>query len=332
MSSSRKYLSGSEKRKRKKETEEKNKKLPKISQYLKTDAFNIEKFSEQCSKSEELDLSESIPELPDAAPNTSVHPDPEQPQQGTSKNQKYFSVNNIVSSPYVTDKGNFKELNDQVKRFVIENGHCKPKGPFLKDSDNRYFLEKYYYIVPKSGVKIERTWLSYSLILQKAYCEPCWLFANRESKKIQNVWIEGYDDWKHIVDAIERHQISKIHLDSCLTYQQWRLHGTLDEEQESMIKKEKSFWRQVLTRLLDVTLTLSTCNLAFRGHRENADSSDPSSKGNFLSIVELLGKYDPILQELLNKPKGQIKYLSPKIQNELISVLVLKVENALINE
>ncbi|KAL0879457.1 hypothetical protein ABMA27_003208 [Loxostege sticticalis] len=43
-------------------------------------------------------------------------------------------------------------------------------------------------------------------------------------------------------------------------------------QQESMIKKEKSFCRQVLSRLLDVTLTLSTCNLAFRGHRENADS------------------------------------------------------------
>ncbi|GBP49127.1 hypothetical protein EVAR_80795_1 [Eumeta japonica] len=73
---------------------------------------------------------------------------------------------------------------------------------------------------------------------KKAYCEPCWLFANRASKKIQNVWIEGYDDWKHIVDAIERHETSKIHLDSCLTYRQWRLHGTLDEEQESMIKKK----------------------------------------------------------------------------------------------
>ena len=110
-----------------------------------------------------------------------------------------------------------------------------------------------------------------------------------------------------------------------LAYKQWQLHGTIDKDQESMIQKVKSFWRQVLSRLLDVTL--STCNLAFRGHRENTDS-----KGNFLRIVELLGKYDPVLQELLRKPKGQIKYLSPKIQNELISVLVLKIEKALINE
>ncbi|KAL4718917.1 hypothetical protein ACJJTC_013499 [Scirpophaga incertulas] len=85
----------------------------------------------------------------------------------------------------------------------------------------------------------------------------------------------------------------------------------------------------VLTRLLDVTLTLSTCNLAFRGHKETVYGNDSCPKGIFLSIVELLAKYDPILQELLSKPKGQIKYLSPKIQNELISVLVQKVENAL---
>lgn len=131
-----------------------------------------------------MDVTESN-SIADAAPDTSVYADPEQPEQGTSENQSesYFSVNNSASSPYITDKGNFKELNDQVKRFVIENGHCKPKGPFLKDIDNRPFLEKHDYIISKSGVKLERTWLSYSLILQKAYCEPSWLFANRASKK-----------------------------------------------------------------------------------------------------------------------------------------------------
>lgn len=66
----------------------------------------------------------------DAAPDTSVYRDPEhtvkQSQQGSSKKQSKsdLSVNNIASSAYVTDKGNFKELNDKVKWFVIENGHC----------------------------------------------------------------------------------------------------------------------------------------------------------------------------------------------------------------
>ncbi|GBP03991.1 hypothetical protein EVAR_96560_1 [Eumeta japonica] len=169
-SSSRKYLNGSEKRKRKRETEEKNKKLSKISRYLKNDDFINGNTIGQCFKSEDLDLTKSIPELSDAAPGTSVHPDPEQPQQVAAT-------------------------------------------------------------------------------------------------------------------------------------------GALDEEQESVIKK-KIFWRQVLSSLLDVTLTLSTCNLGFRGHREKADSNDLSSLGNFLSIVELLGKLN--LRNSTNNFKTK-QYKDPEI-------------------
>lgn len=41
-----------------------------------------------------------------------------------------------------SDKGDFKELSDQVNWFVIENRHCKAKGPFLKESSNKSFLKK----------------------------------------------------------------------------------------------------------------------------------------------------------------------------------------------
>ncbi|KAK9884381.1 hypothetical protein WA026_005337 [Henosepilachna vigintioctopunctata] len=102
MTSSRTFLSSSEKRKRKKETEGKNEKLPKISQYSKNDNLNNEKSSEHYSKSEESDPTKSIPELADAASNTSDYTDPEHPQQGTSKNRSelYFSVNNIFAICY----------------------------------------------------------------------------------------------------------------------------------------------------------------------------------------------------------------------------------------
>ena len=61
---------------------------------------------------------------------------------------------------------------------------------------------------------------------------------------------------------------------------------------DEMSKREISYWTSVLTRITDVTLTLASCNLAFRGHREKV--GEPSS-GNFLSIVELLSRYDPVL-------------------------------------
>uniref|UniRef100_A0A3B3RTZ4 HAT C-terminal dimerisation domain-containing protein n=1 Tax=Paramormyrops kingsleyae TaxID=1676925 RepID=A0A3B3RTZ4_9TELE len=76
-------------------------------------------------------------------------------------------------------------------------------------------------------------------------------------------------------------------------------------------------------RVVNVTLTLASCNLAFRGHREVL--GQPNS-GNFLSIIELLACYDPVLKELISRPQGTIKYLSPTIQNELIHILSLRVQ------
>ena len=49
------------------------------------------------------------------------------------------------------------------------------------------------------------------------------------------------------------------------------------------------------------------------------------NKGNFLSIIQLLAKYDTVLNKLLQLPEDSLKYLRPLIQNELISVLAEKV-------
>jgi hypothetical protein len=47
-----------------------------------------------------------------------------------------------------------------------------------------------------------------------------------------------------------------------------------------------------------------TNDIPFRGHREN----EVKNKVTFIAIVELLSKYDPVLSELLQKPKRSIKY------------------------
>ena len=43
--------------------------------------------------------------------------------------------------------------------------------------------------------------------------------------------------------------------------------------------------------------------------------------GNFLALAELVAKYDPVLKELLDKPKGSVCYLSPTIQNKVVALL-----------
>jgi len=58
--------------------------------------------------------------------------------------------------------------------------------------------------------------------------------------------------------------------------------------------------------------------MPFRGHREN---DTELQQGNFLSIVQLLAKYDPLLAELIRKPGDTVKYLHHRNHDELIQIL-----------
>lgn len=126
-----------------------------------------------------------------------------------------------------------------------------------------------------------------------------------------------------------KHDGTECHVTSCNVYDQWRLHGTIDEVSEQKIREQVNFWRQVLDRFINVTLTLVSNNLAFGGHFENNESVN---KCNFLSIIDQLAMYDPLLKELLSRPAGSVKYLSPEIQNELIDILFESVQKEIISE
>ncbi|XP_065654469.1 zinc finger MYM-type protein 1-like [Hydra vulgaris] len=86
----------------------------------------------------------------------------------------------------------------------------------------------------------------------------------------------------------------------------------------------------VLERLFNINLMLTKNSLVFRGHSEVL--ADEIYNGNFLSHVYLLSKYDDTMKQVLNKPKGTIKYLSPAIQNEVIQCLSKNLEKTLLFE
>ncbi|XP_077119085.1 zinc finger MYM-type protein 1-like [Ranitomeya variabilis] len=74
---------------------------------------------------------------------------------------------------------------------------------------------------------------------------------------------------------------------------------------------------------------MAMANMPFRGHREKIGKIN---SGNFLAIIELLALYDPLLKELLELPEGTAKYLSPRIQNELIEILSTKVKSEILSQ
>ena len=80
---------------------------------------------------------------------------------------------------------------------------------------------------------------------------------------------------------------------ACVAYDAWKNGLTLPDMTDDMYTQEIGYWTAVLTRITDVTLTLACCDLAFQGHREKL--GEPNS-GNFLSIIDLLIRYDPVLK------------------------------------
>lgn len=77
---------------------------------------------------------------------------------------------------------------------------------------------------------------------------------------------------------------------------------------------------------------MSTCNLAFRGYRSESIKSISSESGNFLNIIDLLSRYDPILKSHLENEGSRIKYLSSTIQNELIHLASHQILSEILSE
>lgn len=238
-----------------------------------------------------------------------------------------FNSNNI----FPTDRAHFTEnVDDFTKQLIVRHGPCKPMGPFPKDpkQKNRHFSKAYYEIRTKTGMCIQRDWLCYSLKEDYVYCHPCWLFADRSSPHYHNNWVNGVRYWEGIGKKIKEHENSSSHLEACVTLNVWVKQKTIDTSFINEIEKETTKWYKVLHRIVNVTLTLASCNLAFRGHREQIGKTN---SGNFLAIIELLAEYDPVLHELLSENTNQ-KYLSPTIQNELIQVLGDKVKTDIVRD
>lgn len=91
---------------------------------------------------------------------------------------------------------------------------------------------------------------------------------------------------------------------SCQAMVLWKRNDLIDKDLEEITQKEISLWVKILDRIINVILTLGTSNLAFRGHSDSLIAE--VSSGNFLNIIKLLAKYDPILNNLVSDKTGKI--------------------------
>lgn len=95
----------------------------------------------------------------------------------------------------------------------------------------------------------------------------------------------------------------------------------IDQQELTPPEEGTKRWRNVLTRLISIILSLASRNLASRGSSQHLYEPD---NGNFLKEVELLAKFDPVMENHLARIKDKsthTHYLGQRIHIELIQII-----------
>lgn len=196
-------------------------------------------------------------------------------------------------------------IPDSQRVFLVRSGPRRVDDyQFPVNDRGRHFSSSLFTRKLSNGESIDRRWLVYSTSADRIFCFCCKLFANfsKFSCTANKFSTDGFCNWNHTSRLIKEHEVSCRHIEA---HQKWvemevRLNSgqTLDRELQRHYDSEKLHWRNVLERLLSVVQFLAQRNLAFRGTSEQLEVTN---NGNFLGLVELFGKFDPVLSEHIRR-------------------------------
>lgn len=185
--------------------------------------------------------------------------------------------------------------NKTIDHIILTGPNQTISRLYPKDETGRHFSSSYFYRKLENGETILRRWIVYSFSKNCVFCFCCRIF---NSKFKSNFVSEGCNDWRHLAESIKHHEHSVSHM-KC--YKKWvetkmriRKGETIDKREQNLTENEKTTWKNVLLRLLNIILYLAENNIAFRGSSDKLYTPD---NGKFLGLVQLLAKFDPIMQE-----------------------------------
>ena len=233
------------------------------------------------------------------------------------------------------DPSSWPPITDKIRTLLINHGPETGKNSDFYFSENvtnnRRFTINWFTKILPNGEKVERSWLLYSDKTKCVYCFPCMLFANKTMTSPPIIDPQqGFNNWKKLNPKIPDHENSNEHRTNMFKWADFKSNlnknNTIDCALQLEINNEKEKWKHILKVVIDCVRFCCVNNLALRG--SNCDIGKPGC-GIFLNLIGLISKYDSVLSSHL-KHKGQITYLSNKIQNEFINLLGSKVRNEII--
>ena len=218
------------------------------------------------------------------------------------------------------DPGSEVVTNDN-RMHLHQMGSVQPRGiqfpPTAFGTKNLKFQSAWYN---------KYTWLEYSETFDAMFCFYCRLYGS-QGRCVKPEFTEtGCRNWKNALSKLANHNLSESHLFATkrFTFVQ-RAGPGVDEQmseanaqQRSREQVERQENRKVAEIIFDCMRFLARQGLAFRAHSEDTASDN---KGNFLELMTFLTRYSPELQSWMMHHPGNVSWLSPSIQNEMIDIV-----------
>ena len=325
--SSRKYPSGSEKRKRKKQGDE----------FIQRQRGALDKFLKSNSTAPRNSNNElAIVPMEEEEPNVgnSEEDEPNIEENNVSGPQNPTATSDANAQPATVDEPSFythdifdprhwDNLDNKAREILVEKGPIREEGlEFPSDDASRHFSYVHYHRKLSNGEVHDRKWLVYSKHIDRAFWFCCKIFKSATSRSQSALANDGYKNWRQISLKLREHENSAEHINSMNKWNELKTRlqkeETIDKEVQKQIDKEKARMRQVLLRIIAVVKFLGKRNLAFKGTSAKLYTN---SNGNFYACVEMIAEFDLVMQDHLRRIKNKeihYHYLSHKIQDELV--------------
>ena len=325
---SRKYASGSEKRKQKKRSDD----------FIETQRGAIDRFftSNANAVEEEVpvltheNLEEEEEENVDIDAADSNVSGPE----NISQNQSASVDEQPVYSCDIYDPQNWDSLDNKARDILVEKGPIREENiEFPLEDASRHFSYAHYSRKLCNGEVHDRKWLVYSKHVDKVFCFCCKIFKSNTIRSQSSLANDGFRNWRHTRETLREHENSVGHISNMTKWNELRARlrkkETIDKELQQQIDKEKERLRQVMFRIIAIVKYLGKRNLAFRGSSEQLYHHN---NGNFLACAEMIAEFDLVMQHHLRRIQNKqihYHYLGHKIQNELISLLAADITSSI---
>lgn len=234
-----------------------------------------------------------------------------EPSDGVLKKSMLIQSSELDVGKYVNAPGN---IPDDIKYKLITNPWTPPPTYDFKNdvSGNQRPFNK-------NWLSDHKSWLVYSSHLKGALCKHCVVFQPKLQRGLQGSFIKNvFVRYKHFSEQHKVHINSAWHRDALERSQNFvRIINTKGEsiiqKLSSSVEKQIESNRDKLARIISTIIYCGTHDLALRGKT--------SDSGNFIDLLSFrIESGDKILEEHLSHCKPTEKYISHRVQNELIDI------------